>query len=98
MPEGPGPVRFGPEDIHTVIAIHDVATPNDILRHEPGHVSGPVIMRIPGLFMPPQGTVIQVSEPNRDVVVSDVRLQVDPAGFAVVVYVTDAVEKEEVGE
>ena len=96
LPGGPGPVSFGPEHAHTLIAIHNVATPNDVLHHEPGHVSGPVVLRLPGLFMPPQGTVIQVAEPNRDVVVSDVRLQVDPAGFAAIVYVTDAVEQDEV--
>ena len=90
LPGEQGPIAFRPEDVQTLIAIHDIESPHDVLNHQPGHVSGPVVMRIPGVFIPPQGTVIQVAEPNRDVIVSDVRLQVDPAGFAAIVYVTDS--------
>lgn len=90
LPGANGPVLYRPEDVQTLIAIHEVRGPSDVLDHQPGHVSGPVVMRMPGAFIPPQGMVIQVAEPNRDVVVSDVRLQVDAAGFAVIVYVTDS--------
>ena len=64
----------------------------DVLGHEPGHVSGSVVMRLPGLWAPPQGTLIQVGEPNRDVFVTDVRYQVDTAGFAAIVYMSDSQE------
>ncbi|MEX0825941.1 MAG: hypothetical protein WD184_04190 [Acidimicrobiia bacterium] len=92
LPESDGAVVLQSDQVQTLIAIHDFRGPADVLNHEPGHVSGPVVMRFPGVFMPPQGTVIQVSEPNRDVIVSDVRLQIDAAGLAAIVYVTDSRE------
>lgn len=92
LPETGSPVVLKSEEVQTLIAIHDVTGVSDVLDHQPGHVSGPVVARFPGLFMPPQGTVIQVADPNRDVVVSDVRLQVDAAGIAAIIYVTDSRE------
>ena len=92
LPDGPGIAVFEEHEIHTLVAIHHVDGVADVLSHEPGHVSGTVVMKLPGLWAPPQGTLIQVGEPNRDVVVTDVRYQADPIGFAAIVYVSDSQE------
>ncbi len=90
LPDGPGIAVFDEADISTLVAIHNVEIVADVLSHEPGHISGTVVMKLPGLWAPPPGTLIQVGEPNRDVVVIDVRYQIDPGGFAAIVYVSDS--------
>ncbi len=87
---GPGATVFTSDELHTSIVIHNVETVSDVVDHEPGHISGPVIARLPGLWAPPPETVIQVCDPNRDVIVTEVRYQVEPDGLVAMVYVRDS--------
>lgn len=89
-PDGPGMLEFTSDEFHTLVAVHDVDGVSDVVGYEPGHASGSTVAKLPGLWAPPIGTVIQVGEPNRDVIVTDVRYQVDPGGFAAIVFVTDS--------
>jgi len=48
---------------------------------------------IPGAFLwPPVGTVVELTEPNRDAIVSDVRLQLVEGEATVVIRVEDRAE------
>jgi hypothetical protein len=90
QPTGPGIADFENHEVHTLIAIHHIDGPADLMVDEPGHLDGTTIAKLPGLWAPPPGTPIQVTEPNREVVVTGIRYQVEPLGFAAIVYVSDS--------
>ena len=85
MPDGPGIAEFERDEIQTLIAIQHFDGPADVMLDEPGHLDGVPVAILPGLWEPSVGTPIQVAEPNRDVVVSGIRYQVDGGGFAAIV-------------
>jgi hypothetical protein len=90
QPGGPGISEFKKGEVHTLVAVQGIEGVSDAINSEPGHLSGTAIATLPFLWAPAIGTPIQVGEPNRDVVVSGLRYQVDPGGFAAIVYVSDS--------
>jgi hypothetical protein len=90
QPDGPGMALYESHEVHTLVAIQTIEGVADVRINEPGDLDGTPVAKLPGLWIPPIGTKMQVAEPNRDVVVSGIRYQFDALGFVAIVYVSES--------